>query len=106
MPKLKKTNNLPVSGYMYLTDYEFYTLENNAKKDESMKEFLNSFTYYRSQQGNSNNKKFIDAARKLYYTEDETFLFDDDSNVSYYPDGAYVQGWVWVNKNQINKKRG
>ncbi len=106
MPKLKKNSTTPVSGYMYMTETEFYNLENAARKDDSLKGFMDVFAFHRTTQSNVTNQKYVEAAKKLYYTEDEMFLVDDDANVSITKDGAYVQGWMWVGKNQLNKKRG
>ena len=55
MPKLKKNSTTPVSGYMYMTETEFYNLENAARKDDSLKGFMDVFAFHRTTQTNVTN---------------------------------------------------
>lgn len=42
---------------------------------------------------------YVEAARRLY--NDGTVTIDEQTVVSESDDGAYVMGWVWINKDEV-----
>lgn len=99
------------SGYVYLTSQEVEILKNATKTSKS-NGFINlveTISKTLEKQASSDNTKYITAAeakcKKLKFEFAETFIIEDDSNVSVNTDGAYVQAWVWVDNAEIKTKR-
>lgn len=99
------------SGYVYLTSQEIETLKNATKttKSSNFRNLVDNISITLDKQTLNDNTKYITAAeakcKKLKFDFAETFIIEDDANVSVNADGAYVQAWVWVDNAEIKTKK-
>lgn len=99
------------SGYVYLTSQEIETLKNATKtsKSSGFRNLVDTISTTLDKQTVTDNTKYITAAeakcKKLKFDFAETFIIEDDANVSVNADGAYVQAWVWVDNTEIKTKK-
>jgi hypothetical protein len=99
------------SGYVYLTSQEIEILKNATKtsKSSSLRNLVDNVLITLDKQSLNDNSKFITAAEakfgKLKFEFNETFIIEEDANVSVNADGAYVQAWLWVDNTDIKTKK-
>ena len=109
--KLSKEKQMSNGGYVYLSSQEIETLKNVTKtsKSSNLRNLVDNILMTLDKQSLNDNSKYINAAEikfgKQKHDFAETYIIEEDANVSVHTDGAYVQAWLWVDNSDIKTRK-